>query len=68
MSKKDDTTITEKLEQLDTLITWFDGDAFELEKALDTFTKAEALATEIERDLLDMTNKITVIKNRFDKE
>lgn len=60
-------TIREKTAKLDEMIAWFDSDEFELEQALAKFTKAEKLAKEIEKDLLELKNDITVIKERFDK-
>jgi exonuclease VII small subunit len=65
MSEK--SSIAEKTTKLDELISWFDGDDFELEKALDKFTETEKLAAEIERDLLELKNNIEVVKARFDE-
>jgi exonuclease VII small subunit len=66
MSAKNN-TIREKTAKLDDMIAWFDGDDFELEQALAKFTEAEKLAQEIEKDLLELKNDITIIKERFDK-
>jgi len=65
MSAKNSVSIAEKTAQLDALVAWFDSDEFELEKALDMFTKAEKLAAEIEQDLATMKNNIEVVKVRF---
>ena len=59
-------SINEKMSELDTLLTWFDGDEFELEEAVEKFTKAQELAASIEHDLNEMKNTITVISERFD--
>lgn len=67
MSEKNEPSIAEKTAQLDKLIAWFDGDDFELEKALDKFTEAEELAAEIEHDLMKLKNNIEVVKARFDE-
>jgi len=67
MSEKNDLSIAEKTTQLDQLITWFDSDDFELEKALDKFKVAEKLAAEIEHDLMKLKNTIEVVKTRFDE-
>ena len=67
MSTKSDLTITEKTAKLNDLVAWFDGDDFELEKALDKFKEAEKLATEIEHDLSALENSIQVVKQSFDK-
>ncbi|MEO5950237.1 MAG: hypothetical protein ABIQ04_02205 [Candidatus Saccharimonadales bacterium] len=61
-------TIQEKMSELDQLVSWFDGDAFELEGALDRFKKAEALAADIEKDLQSLKNDVKVIKQKFDSE
>lgn len=68
MSEKKTLNITEKMTKLDEYVAWFDGDDFELEKALDKFTEAKALADEIENDLAELKNTITVINQQFDKE
>jgi exonuclease VII small subunit len=68
MSGKNSTILTEKIAKLDALVSWFDSDAFELEKALEKFTEAEKLAAEIDDDLLELKNTITIVKERFDKE
>lgn len=68
MSEKNNTVLTEKIAALDALVAWFDSDEFELEKALEKFTEAEQLAAEIDRDLRELKNTITVVKERFDKE
>lgn len=68
MSEKNNMVLTEKIAKLDALVAWFDSDEFELERALDKFTQAEKLAEEIDHDLLELKNSITVVKERFDKE
>lgn len=60
-------SIAEKTAELDELVSWFDGDDFELEKALEKFKEAEKLAEEIEKDLTALKNDITVVKARFDE-
>jgi len=60
-------SVAEKTAQLDELVSWFDSDEFELEKALDKFKEAEKLAAEIETDLMELKNEVTVIKKRFDE-
>lgn len=60
-------SIAEKTADLDELVGWFDGDDFELEKALEKFKQAEKLAEEIEKDLALLKNDINVVKARFDE-
>lgn len=67
MSLKNNTSIAEKTIQLNELVEWFDSETFELEKALDKFSEAEKLASEIENDLLALKNDITVLKKKFNE-
>jgi exodeoxyribonuclease VII small subunit len=60
-------SIAEKTAELDELVSWFDGDDFELEQALEKFKEAEKLAQEIEKDLAALKNDINVVKARFDE-
>lgn len=61
-------TISEKTTELNELVSWFDGDDFTLELALDKFKEAELLAAAIEKDLTQLQNDIQVVKQKFDKE
>ncbi len=67
MSAKNNPSIQEKTAQLDQLVTWFDGDDFELERALDKFAEAEKLAEEIEHDLATLKNNIEIVKTKFNE-
>ena len=67
-AKNNVSTVSIKTKKLNELISWFDGDDFELEKALEKFKQAEQLAEEIETDLLSLKNEITLVKKRFDEE
>lgn len=60
--------LQEKMDQLNQLIAWFDGDDFALEEAIDTFKAAETLAHDIEEELASFKNDITVLKQKFDSE
>ncbi len=61
-------SIGEKMARLDQLLAWFDGDDFVLETAIEKFSEAEALASEIEQDLMGVKNTITVVAQRFDRD
>ena len=61
-------TIQEKMNELATQVAWFDSDEFSLEAAIEHFTAAEKLASEIEDELTTLKNDITVLKQRFDDE
>ena len=67
MSANSKKTIVQKTATLDELVAWFNSDDFELEKALEKFKQAEALAAEIEHDLLSLKNDITIVKEKFDQ-
>ncbi|AKM80872.1 TPA: hypothetical protein DDX46_04865 [Candidatus Saccharibacteria bacterium] len=61
-------TIQEKTDDLNQLVAWFDSEDFILEQAVERFQQAEMLASEIENDLAEMKNTITVIKQKFDQD
>ena len=63
---KNDKTIQEKMNQLSELVAWFEGDEFELEAAIEKYKTAEVLADEIGKDLSELKNEITVLKEKFD--
>lgn len=65
MSEKNK-TIQQKLDDLNQLVLWFQGDEFTLEESLEKFKSAEALAEEIDSDLDNLKNEINVLKKRFD--
>lgn len=67
MSTKNNSTIAEKTAQLNELVAWFNGDEFILEQALDKFKEAETLAAEIEKELQELKNTITVVKDKFNE-
>ena len=63
---KNDKTIQEKMNQLSELVAWFESDEFELEMAIEKYKTAETLAGDIEKDLSELKNEITVLKTKFD--
>lgn len=69
MSKTENTkpTITQKIDQLNQAVEWFYSDDFSLENATEKYQAAATLATEIEKDLKDLKNKITVLDQDFTK-
>jgi exodeoxyribonuclease VII small subunit len=66
MSKTDD--ISTKMKKLNEYVDWFEGDNFALEQSLEKYAEAQKLAAEIQADLDNFKNKITVVKKQFDKE
>lgn len=67
-SKNNQLTISQKLEQLEKLVSWFDSEDFVLEKALEQYKSAEKLADEITEELNSLQNEVTVLKKRFDED
>lgn len=66
MSKTDNKTVSQKMNDLSELVAWFESDEFELEQAIGKYKDAEKLAGEIEHDLSELKNEITVLKTKFD--
>lgn len=67
MSQKD-TNINKKIEKLQTQIDWFYGEDFKLDQAEGQYQTAIKLAKEIEKDLTDLKNKITVLEKDFSEK
>ena len=65
MSQKNN-SITQQLAKLDEIVAWFESDDFELEQAMAKYKEAEALSQEIETELSELKNEITVLKQKFD--
>lgn len=65
MTKNDKQTVKQKIEQLDELVAWFDGDDFELEQASAKLKEAAKMASEIEHDLESVQNEIREVKQSF---
>lgn len=67
-NKSDEKTISQKIEELENLVGWFESDDFVIEKSIEQYKKAENLAAEIESELDGLKNEVTVLKRRFDKD
>lgn len=59
--KSERESIATKTKQLNDLMAWFDGKDFSLEAAVDKYAEATKLASEIEKSLESLKNKITKI-------
>lgn len=68
MSKQEQTDISAKIIKLNQYVEWFEGDDFTLEVSIEKFNEAKKLADEIQADLNDFKNKITVVQKQFDKD
>lgn len=64
---EDAETISQKMARLDELVQWFEGDDFSLEKSFEVFEEAQALAKEIENNLKQFSNKVSVLAKKFDE-
>lgn len=67
MSEKNEKTLNQQLAELDEIIVWFDQDDFDLDQALAKFDEGVALADAIKERLATFENKVTVLKERFDR-
>ena len=65
MTKNDTTTVQEKIDQLDQLVSWFDGDDFQVEQASAKLKEAAKLTADIEKDLSAVSNDIRELKRSF---
>lgn len=60
-------TIAEKQQNLQALLAWFDSEEFNIEQVSSKFEEAKKLSEEIERQLEEQKNTITVLKEKFSK-
>ncbi len=61
-------TISEKMQELEKATEWFYSEEFSLEKAATHYKATMELAQEIEKDLAQLKNEITLIEEDFTKE
>lgn len=59
-------TIEEKMDELRAAAAWFESEEFSLNEAAARFEAAAKLAREIEHDLSEMENTVTVLKESFE--
>ena len=59
--------IEAKLQQLRELVAWFESEEFVIDEALERFATAQKLAEEVEKELQEVKNKVTVLKEKFDQ-
>ena len=65
MSVKKDTSIAEKMEQLEALLGWFESEEITVEEAIEKYGQALKLSQELESQLKDAKNQVEVIKKKF---
>lgn len=61
-------TIEEKMNELNSLLSWFDGEEFVLEQAIDKYKEAEKLADDIKQSLRAVQNEINIISQNFSRD
>ena len=66
MSKIDKKTVSQKMTELSEVVAWFESDEFELEQAIAQYKTAEKLADDIDNDLAELKNEITILKQKFE--
>ena len=59
-------TIEDKMNELRAMVAWFETDEFQIEQASAKFEEAAKLAKEIEKDLGELKNTVTVLKQSFE--
>ncbi len=68
MSKQEKGNINEKIAALNEYLEWFNGDDFTLEQSIEKYNEAKKLADEIQANLAELKNEITVVEKRFDTD
>lgn len=56
----------QKIAELEAMVAWFESDDFQIEASLERYQAAEKLAADIQNDLAEFRNEITVLKKKFD--
>lgn len=59
--------LNQKITKLDEAVEWFYGDDFSLDEATDKYKNTLSLAKEINEDLENLKNEITVLAEDFSK-
>ena len=60
-------TIEDKMNELRQMAAWFESDEFSLTHASEKFEAAAKLARDIEHDLSEMENTVTILKESFEQ-
>lgn len=66
MPRKNEPPLQQQINQLESLIQWFESEDVDLEQAIAKFEEGSKLAEHIKERLNGLENKITVLKERFD--
>lgn len=65
MSKKTD--FKQQLEELEKIVEWFESEEVDIDKALEKFERGMELASDLEKQLSDMENKVQEITRKFNE-
>ena len=63
---KNDKKISERMEELEQKLQWFNGNEFTLDEAAERYAKVERLVAEAETVLREAQNRVEIIKKKFD--
>lgn len=55
------------MEELENLTAWFTSEDFSIDEALEKYQAAQSLAREVESDLQNLRNEITILAEDFTK-
>ena len=61
---KSNSSIEDKIKQLEDQIEWFDGDDFKIELAIEKYDQAKKLAQDVTQDIEAMKNEVTIINEQ----
>lgn len=63
---KNDKKISERMEELEQKLQWFNGDEFTLDEAAERYAEVEKLVAEAEKMLLKTQDRVEILKKKFD--
>jgi len=61
---KSNSSIEDKIKQLEDQIEWFDGNDFKIELAIEKYDQAKKLSQDITQDIEAMKNEVTIINEQ----
>lgn len=64
-SKQEKKSIGEKIEALEQAAAWFQGEEFNLDEAEERYKQLASLAKAVDKDLVELKNKIEVVEASF---
>ena len=65
VTKDSVTSLREKLDEFEQIVSWFSGDDLDVEAAIAKFEEGSKLAEEIKQQLATAKNKIEIVKANF---